>query len=395
MSDLTLESCGVPPWEKLVEIYLRFEEHGSMLIRRRKYAVSSAGLERPEPFWLERAGRRPAVLLDEAPRDRRGAVRYAFGPDATVPVVSEFYGDDEQLATVWLRWMINRSVFTVRFSLADRRPEPVEVIVEGISLQDRLEEVVAFTDEGQRIRREAYRYDASERVVLIELTEGTPAEVLSKSVVEASFGEAGPTFAERRLLAGEDFPPRPEPADDRTVPTPRLPSPSVVEAAANTVALLSAAVASWYERAPQSTSITRILLLHDWPVNPPFPPALVARSGPWSSEEDPHEFFDPEPEVEAWFDTGPHEFRDIEIEVDAETLNAWFIGGEPERSPFDLFVEIARATRLEIEKRTGRDVWVLPIDYGLTEAGRAVEALLEPDVSAPMVAALRAAETDG
>lgn len=391
MAELTLESCGVPPWETLVDIYSEFEERGSEFVTHWKHAAGSAGLERPEPFWLERAGRPAAALLDEPPQDRRGAVRYAFAQFQRVPVLSEFYGADGEVDTVWLRWMINRVDFNMRFSLAGPQPALEDVVVEFADLEERLLEVVVFTDVGRRIHREVYRYDTSGRVNLIELMDGTPSEVESRSVVEVSFDGEGPAFVERGLVAGEEFPAAPEQADERATEPPP-PPPAVVDAAAQAVASLSAAIATWCERAPQSGSITRILLLHSWPVNPPFPPALVARSGRWSSDGDPYEFFEPAAELDAWFGTERRELRDFEASATAEILNAWFMDAEPEQAPFDLFVEIAQATRQEIEKRTGRDVWVLPIDHDMTEAGRAVEALLPPDVSGPIVEALRAAE---
>lgn len=399
MADLTVESLGLPPWARLSEIYAQFEERGSALLEHERYATSSAGLERPEPFWLERAGGSPAQLIDAAPRDPRGAVRYAFPRDDARPMLSELSGADGKPATVWLRWMINRTEFHMRFSLAGSQPALTEVVVERRDerhVPERIMEATAFADGGLRIHREEYRYDASGRLAVIELMDGTPAGIESRAVVDVAFGEEGPTFAERRLLADEELPPASGLVDE-TKESPLEPPPAPVLAAAEAVVVtLSAAIATWFERAAQSAQITRVLLLHDWPVNPPFPPALVARSGQWSSEDDPYEFFEPESEDDAWFDASPREFLDAGLTANAEILNAWFMDTDSasERSPFELFITVAQTTQREIKQRTGRDLWILPIDYGLEEAGRAVERLLPRKVSGEILKALRGAEFD-
>jgi hypothetical protein len=387
VADLTLAACGLPSWDELGEFYSQFERDVAGFVARWTYAAESAGLERPEPFWLERSGRRPAPLVDQAPQDPRGVARYGLPSFDNVPLVSELSDAEGQVDTVWLRWMVNRVDLRLRFSVADAPPKLTEVVIEH-RLGMQLTETIAFTDEGRVIHRESYQYDARDRLSLIESTDGTPDGVSARRFLQVSHGKNGPRFT---VLDG---PPRELRGDGSPRGLSDLAPPAVDDAAARIVTALSAAIAAWCVRQPRAAEITRVMLLHDWPVNPPFPGALIARSGQWSDGDTPYEFFDPDPEIEAWFDADPREFRSPRIRKSARILNDWFADTEPERSPFDLLVEISRAARHEIVRRTGRDVWVLPVDQSWTDVGAAAHTLLPPDLAAPIRAALSASEHD-
>ncbi|MFT4034289.1 MAG: hypothetical protein QM679_01790 [Patulibacter sp.] len=220
--------------------------------------------------------------------------------------------------------------------------------------------------------------------------EGTPEAVHSCKQIAVSYKTDGPVFKEKQFEDPDELPwPQPAPPP---LPPPVLEVPADVSAAADELKWqLVEAIVGWYQRAPQHERITRLFLLHDWPTNQPFPMALIARAGAFApTSPNPYEVFTVDPEVEAWFDPSPREFRTRAIRAAGKVPNDWFYGKE--QSPFELLVDVARDTRKAILARAQRDVWVLPLDYSNLEVGRAVAAILPPELAEPIIASLDAAD---
>lgn len=397
MADLTLESLGLPCWDELSDVYRQFKEQIPRFVSRWVYAPSSAGLERPERLWLERVGLSPASVVEGSLKGQPGAVRYGYTPLDLVPMWSKLHGPQGDVDTEWMRWFVGGLDLRLRFEKTGQQPELAEVVIER-SEDDRVIETLAFTDGGCRIHREAYEYDAAGRVTLVASIDGTPSDIEARSMTDVSYDGDRPQFDEREVGPDDEFvwPPdqaRDEAADEAAV-EPQEPV-AVTQASATMVELLSGAVASWYERAPDARDISHLLLLYDWPVNPPFAPGIIACSGELGPDGNIDKYLGrEEPEHESWFDADPSEFVFPEALAAAHVLNDWFLDGDSERSPLKLYIDIARAAHDRIAQRTGRQVWVIPVDMNWELVGNAVVALLPREISGLIVEALSAGEAN-
>jgi hypothetical protein len=241
-----------------------------------------------------------------------------------------------------------------------------------------LTSTVWFHDPAQTdFRQERYVYDKDGRlseIIVHEMLYGAFESWASVSVIYRSDGNVD-RVKRRKLNAGEAS------CTFDTVEVAEDEAPATAEQAAGArqrlERSLARAVVAWGDRLPEE--VNRILLLHDWPSNPPLPPGLSARSDPLTSAVDSWELFDPDSSGEL-LDPDPEEFNDEQLRADCEVLNEWYEQSEG-HNPHQLLVAVARRAQAELAQHRGHPVWVIPVDKDREALPAAVQELLPASVS--------------
>lgn len=379
MAGVTLEAFGLPSWEELEEARARFVEDVCARVVEWQFARDTALWESPRPLLAERLGYKPVKAMQKEPKDWSRVMRYGLDGDGKVVCAQSFSegsGPTAQMYTEGLAvdidgWRVHLT-FDVSSHPARLRDVTVEERADGRLMGTTMIMVQASSS------RERYSYDDAGRllhVVRHNVEYGVIESWTEERVTYAPDGSVK-RIAERQLKPGEV----PVTFDEHDVVRAEE-EPATAEQAGEARGRLErslvTAVVAWGERMPQD--VNRILLLHDWPSNPPLPPGLSARTDALTPAADPWELFDPDPSGQL-LESDPREFDDEQLRADCQILNDWYEQSD-DRNPIGLLVAVARRAQAELAAHRGHAVWVIPVDKDREALPAAVQELLPASVS--------------